>query len=66
MITRMSEPVPIIGGTGALGYGLAARWAREGIEVDAVSAVLWTISDGKGLKLYQSRAEAPRSRRAAQ
>jgi 8-hydroxy-5-deazaflavin:NADPH oxidoreductase len=29
----MSESVPIIGGTGALGYGLALRWAREGIEV---------------------------------
>jgi 8-hydroxy-5-deazaflavin:NADPH oxidoreductase len=29
----MAEPVPIIGGTGALGYGLALRWAGEGIEV---------------------------------
>jgi 8-hydroxy-5-deazaflavin:NADPH oxidoreductase len=29
----MSEPVPIIGGTGALGYGLALRWAREGTEI---------------------------------
>lgn len=29
----MSEPVPIIGGTGALGYGLALRWGREGVEV---------------------------------
>jgi NADPH-dependent F420 reductase len=27
------EPVPIIGGTGALGFGLALRWAREGIPV---------------------------------
>lgn len=26
-------PVPIIGGTGALGYGLAVRWAKAGIEV---------------------------------
>ena len=26
----MSEPVPIIGGTGALGWGLAMRWARAG------------------------------------
>jgi 8-hydroxy-5-deazaflavin:NADPH oxidoreductase len=33
MITRMAEPVPIIGGTGALGYGLALRWAREGTEI---------------------------------
>jgi len=29
----MSEVTPIIGGTGALGYGLALRWAREGAEV---------------------------------
>jgi NADPH-dependent F420 reductase len=27
------EPVPIIGGTGALGYGLAVRWARAGVPV---------------------------------
>jgi NADPH-dependent F420 reductase len=27
------EPVPIIGGTGALGFGLAARWARAGVSV---------------------------------
>jgi 8-hydroxy-5-deazaflavin:NADPH oxidoreductase len=33
MIIGMAEPVPIIGGTGALGYGLAVRWAREGIDV---------------------------------
>jgi hypothetical protein len=25
-----SDPIPIIGGTGALGYGLAVRWARAG------------------------------------
>ncbi len=29
----MSEPVPIIGGTGALGYGLALRWALTGVPV---------------------------------
>jgi NADPH-dependent F420 reductase len=29
----MNEPVPIIGGTGALGYGLALRWARQGTRV---------------------------------
>jgi 8-hydroxy-5-deazaflavin:NADPH oxidoreductase len=28
-----AAPVPIIGGTGALGYGLALRWAKEGIAV---------------------------------
>jgi len=26
----MTEPIPIIGGTGALGWGLAMRWARAG------------------------------------
>ena len=26
----MAEPIPIIGGTGALGWGLAMRWARGG------------------------------------
>jgi hypothetical protein len=29
----MAEPIPIIGGTGALGYGLALRWARAGHEI---------------------------------
>jgi NADPH-dependent F420 reductase len=28
-----TEPIPIIGGTGALGYGLALRWARQGTPV---------------------------------
>jgi len=31
--TAETEPIPIIGGTGALGYGLAVRWARAGIPV---------------------------------
>jgi hypothetical protein len=26
----VAEPIPIIGGTGSLGYGLAVRWARAG------------------------------------
>jgi len=29
----MSETIPIIGGTGALGAGLALRWARAGVPV---------------------------------
>ena len=29
----MADPIPIIGGTGALGYGLAVRWAAAGQEV---------------------------------
>jgi len=28
-----TDPIPIIGGTGALGYGLAVRWARAGERV---------------------------------
>jgi NADPH-dependent F420 reductase len=27
------EPIPIIGGTGALGYGLGLRWAAEGVPI---------------------------------
>jgi len=29
----MADPIPILGGTGALGYGLALRWARAGERV---------------------------------
>ena len=29
----MAEPIPIIGGTGALGYGLALRWAQAGEQI---------------------------------
>ena len=29
----VAEPIPIIGGTGALGYGLAVRWARAGEQI---------------------------------
>jgi NADPH-dependent F420 reductase len=29
----VSDPIPIIGGTGALGYGLAVRWAQAGHEI---------------------------------
>jgi 8-hydroxy-5-deazaflavin:NADPH oxidoreductase len=29
----VAEPIPIIGGTGALGYGLAVRWAQAGERV---------------------------------
>ena len=36
------------------------RGRGSGAEVDAVSAALWTISDGKGrsMKLYQTKADA--------
>jgi 8-hydroxy-5-deazaflavin:NADPH oxidoreductase len=29
-LLAVADPIPIIGGTGALGYGLALRWARVG------------------------------------
>jgi NADPH-dependent F420 reductase len=29
----LADPIPIIGGTGQLGYGLAIRWARAGQEI---------------------------------
>jgi 8-hydroxy-5-deazaflavin:NADPH oxidoreductase len=29
----VSEPIPIVGGTGALGAGLALRWARSGMPI---------------------------------
>lgn len=32
-MTAGSEPIPIIGGTGALGAGLARRWATAGVPV---------------------------------
>jgi NADPH-dependent F420 reductase len=32
-LTPASEPIPIIGGTGALGAGLARRWAQAGVPV---------------------------------
>jgi len=33
MAGRDTDPIPIIGGTGALGFGLAVRWARAGVAV---------------------------------
>jgi NADPH-dependent F420 reductase len=32
-VSGASEPIPIIGGTGALGFGLALRWAAAGVPV---------------------------------
>jgi 8-hydroxy-5-deazaflavin:NADPH oxidoreductase len=29
-LLAVADPIPIIGGTGSLGYGLAVRWARAG------------------------------------
>jgi 8-hydroxy-5-deazaflavin:NADPH oxidoreductase len=30
---QQTDPIPILGGTGALGYGLAVRWAAAGLPV---------------------------------
>ena len=54
----MGDPIPIIGVTGALGYGLALRWARAGHEVvigsrkperaeEAAAKVAEAVPDGK-------------------
>jgi len=32
-LSTVTEPIPIIGGTGALGAGLARRWAKAGVPV---------------------------------
>ena len=32
-LTALMDPIPILGGTGALGYGLALRWARAGVPI---------------------------------
>jgi NADPH-dependent F420 reductase len=31
--SEATSPIPIVGGTGALGYGLALRWAKVGVPV---------------------------------
>jgi len=32
-VAEADSPIPILGGTGALGYGLALRWARAGVPI---------------------------------
>jgi NADPH-dependent F420 reductase len=44
----LPEPIPIIGGTGALGYGLALRWAREGIPIVIGSRVAERAEEAAG------------------
>jgi 8-hydroxy-5-deazaflavin:NADPH oxidoreductase len=61
------DPVPIIGGTGALGFGLAQRFTREGVPVvigsrDAGRAVeaARRVGDGaKGLVNAEAAANGP-------
>jgi NADPH-dependent F420 reductase len=54
----LPDPIPIIGGTGALGYGLAVRWAAAGQEIvigsrdgaraeEAAGRVSEAVSDAK-------------------
>jgi hypothetical protein len=44
----MPDPIPIIGGTGALGYGLAVRWARAGEEIVIGSRKLERAEEAAG------------------
>jgi NADPH-dependent F420 reductase len=68
----LSDPIPIIGGTGALGYGLAVRWAAAGQEVvigsrdgaraeEAAGKVSDAVSDAKaeGLENGEAAARGP-------
>nr|MBA2419776.1 NAD(P)-binding domain-containing protein [Thermoleophilaceae bacterium] len=57
------EPVPIVGGTGALGFGLAARWAKAGVPVvigsreeDRAQEAAGRIADGEAHGLENSEA----------
>jgi NADPH-dependent F420 reductase len=63
----VAEPIPIIGGTGALGWGLAMRWARAGQPVvigsrsaeraaEAAAKVLEAAPDGQVEGLENSEA----------
>jgi len=68
-----SQPIPIIGGTGALGWGLAMRWARAGQPVvigsrsaeragEAASRVREAAPDGgdvEGLSNAEAAARGP-------
>ena len=44
----MPDPIPIIGGTGALGYGLAVRWAEAGQEIVIGSRKLDRATEAAG------------------
>jgi 8-hydroxy-5-deazaflavin:NADPH oxidoreductase len=52
-VRESPNPIPILGGTGALGYGLALRWVREGVAVVI------------GSRVPERAAEAARRVRAA-
>ena len=44
----MPDPIPIIGGTGSLGYGLAVRWARAGQPIAIGSRKLERATEAAG------------------
>ena len=67
-----ANPVPILGGTGALGYGLAVRWAQAGLDVvigsrdpdraaEAADRVLEAVPEAKveGLGNEEAAAKGP-------
>ncbi|MGI9019781.1 MAG: NADPH-dependent F420 reductase [Solirubrobacterales bacterium] len=54
----MSDPIPIIGGTGALGFGLAMRWARAGQPVVIGSRSAERAGEAAG-KLAEALPGAP-------
>jgi 8-hydroxy-5-deazaflavin:NADPH oxidoreductase len=58
------ETVPIIGGTGALGFGLAMRLAREGVPVAVGSRDAERAREAAG-KVEQGSAEGLENREAA-
>ena len=73
-VRAVSDPIPIIGGTGALGYGLALRWARAGREIvigsrkaeraeEAAAKVAEAVPgrEGRGPRRTRTRRSAARS-----
>ncbi len=68
--SRVVDQVPIIGGTGALGFGLALRWARAGVPVvigsrDAERAPRRPAGCASASPTRRSRASRTRTRPAA-
>ena len=58
---RSIEPIPIIGGTGALGSGLALRWARAGVRGRDRLAQRRARRGGRRA-VCEARSRTPRSR----
>src|SRR2546425_852658 len=57
---RMPSPVPIVGGTGALGFGIALRLAREGVPVVIGSRVPERARAGGDRSRERGHARGPR------